>query len=236
MKKNIERAVPKVQGTLYLEVSARLCMDPRELVEKYHGRLVMSAGSGDCVAGKTQYWVVRVQDMLERGIDPVAAMDWEDNDTAAFCRLFADSREDWSKAVYSAHPDAMFGDLAILDRLIVNPPFRGKKIGLHCIEMMRRIIGGMGLFVLNPVPLQHNAGYANDPSVAREAKDKVADRRKLMAYYEVAGFRKVPGTELMALDPRTLKRAIPWMDEEGDIRLPSTEAMELYRVEREAKE
>lgn len=219
-----------IKGTLYLEVSARLCMDPTELMEKYTGRLILSADGGDYLVGKTRWWVIRVNEMVDRGIDPMGMLDGEDADTADFCELFLEDEMEWPKAVCKVCPEAMFGDLAILDRLIVNPPFCGRRVGLYCMEMTMRITGGMSLFALKPYPLQYCPSYAGNPAVARQQRNLAADRRKLIAYYGQTGFRKVPGTSFMVLDPGALNPVVKWEDGEGDVRFERAEAMEEFRL------
>ena len=228
MNAEVDQLNPTMDGTLYLEVSARLSMDPTELMEKYTGRLLWFAEGGDYVVGQTRWWVIRVNEMIDRRLSPCLMLDGEDADTAAFCELFLEDDWEWPKAIRQVCPEPMFGDLAILDRLIVNPPFRGKKVGLHCMEMTMRITGGMGLFALYPMPLQHHPQYAKE--VAMKKTTKRADLRKLIAYYEQAGFRQVPGSKFMVLDPRMLNPAIEWEDSGGDVTFERTTAMEQYRL------
>jgi hypothetical protein len=223
-----------MEGTLYLEMSSRLCMDPTELMEKHTGRLIWSADDGDYVLGKTRWWVIRVNEMIDKELSPCHMLDGEDADTAAFCELFLEDEMEWPREVRRVCPEAIFGDLAILDRLIVNPPFRGKKVGLHCMEMTMRITGGMGLFALYPMPLQHHPHYAKE--VAMRKTTKRSDLKKLIAYYEQAGFRKVPRSKFMVLDPRTLNPIIQWDDGEGDIAFERTEAMEAFRLAKRTEE
>ena len=52
MNAEVDQLNPTMDGTLYLEVSARLSMDPTELMEKYTGRLLWFADGGDYVVGE----------------------------------------------------------------------------------------------------------------------------------------------------------------------------------------
>ena len=212
-----EEASAVLEGMLYLEVSARLYVDPTELMEKYTGRLILETGDEDYLVGKTQWWIVRVNEMLCKGQDLFMMMDGEDEATSEIVRLLGEDFQDWSQGVYKLFPDIMFGDVTVLDRVVVNPPFRGKNIGLHGIEMIMRITGGMELFVLKPFPLQHSHRFVGNPTVAKEKSSLEADRGKLITYYQKSGFKRVPGTDLLALDPRVITPNPRWEGRPGEV-------------------
>ena len=219
-----------IEGTLHLEISASLDMGSTELIEEYTGRLIFNRHGGErYLVGKCKYWVARLNEMLEQDIDPSLELD-DYNETAIGCELLGEERS-WSDAVCKTCPNAVFGDMAILDLLIVNPPFRGKNVGLHWFTMLTRIFGGVGLFVLKPWPLQYSAKYAAWPEVARTKGAKRADTRKLMAYYEKAGFKRVPGTQTMVLDPTVFNPVNLCEDDDGGVTFQvAPEEAEKYRL------
>lgn len=225
----------RVRGTLYLELSGRLCMDPTEVMETYTGRLIWTGGGRDYVVGKTRWWVIRVNEMINRQMDPFMAVDGEDADTAEFGELFLEDDWEWPEPVRRVCPEALFGDVAILDRLVVYAPFRGRDVGLHCIEMTMRITGGMGLFALKPFPLQHCPCYSGRGDLAHGKSSLAADRNKLFTYYARAGFKKVRGSKFMVLDPRVEMPDIKWADGEGDIVFDWSEAMEQHRLKEDGE-
>jgi GNAT superfamily N-acetyltransferase len=219
-----------VEGTLYLEISARFAMEPAERMIAYDGRIVLDTEEGAYRVGWVKYYVVRVFDMLGSGSNPAWELDGESGDTADYYEFFNEGLDGWSDEVLGVWPEAEFGELVILDRLVVYPPFRGNEIGLLCLGTLTRLVGEARLFVMRPMPLQYIEAYAKDGDVAKAAGHKAADLRKLMVYYAEAGFREVPGTGRMALDPTMIgpmdKRGDSW----AEVTLKRTAAMERYRL------
>src|SRR5678810_1285678 len=119
-----------IEGTLYLELAARFAMEPAERMIAYEGRIVLDADDEAYRVGWVKYHVVRVFDMLSAGSNPLLELDGESGDTADYCEFFNEELDGWSKDVLEIWPDAEFGDMVILDRLVVCPPFRGAEIGL----------------------------------------------------------------------------------------------------------
>jgi len=233
MSEQLNQLKATIKGTLYLEVLARLCMDPTELMETYIGRLVWNVRDGEYVVGMTRWWVIRINEMADRRMNLFMMLDGEDADTADFGELVLEEGWEWPEAVLRVCPDALFGDLAILDRLVVYAPFRGKRVGLHCIEMTMRITGGMGLFALKPFPLQYSPCYEGRTDLAHEKSNLGADRKKLFSYYAQAGFKRVPRSKFMVFDPRETPPHMKWEDGEGDVAFERTEEMEQYRLKRD---
>ena len=218
------------EGTLYLEISARFAMEPAERMIAYKGRIVLDTEAGAYQVGWVKYYVVRVFEMLDSGSNPRWELDGESGDTADYCEFFNEELDDWSKEVLRVWPEAEFGDLVVLDRLVVYPPFRGAEIGLLCLGTLTRLVSGARLFAMRPMPLQYIKAYAKDRDVAKPRGHKAADVQKLMVYYTRAGFREVRKTGLMALDPTMIgpmhKRGDSW----ADVTLSRTTAMEEYRL------
>jgi len=220
----------EIEGTLYLELAARFAMEPAERMITYEGRIVMDTDEDSYRVGWVKYCTVRVFDMLAGGANPVWELDGESGDTADYCEFFNEELDGWSAEVLEVWPDAQFGDIVILDRLVVYRPFRGAEIGLLCLGTLTRLIGGACLFVMRPMPLQYVGAYAKDRDVAKAAGHKAADVWKLMAYYTKAGYREIPGTGRMALDPTMIgpmdKRGNSW----ASVTLKRTAEMEEYRL------
>jgi hypothetical protein len=219
----------KVDGVLHLELSARFAMEPASRMIAYNGRIVLETEEGDYRVGYVKYYVLRVSEMLGSGSDAILELDAEDADTADYCEFINDQQDGWSNEVLAVWPEAPFEVLVVLNRLVVYTPFRGQEIGLLCLGTLRGLIGGMCLFVMRPMPLQYVKEYAKDRDVAKAARHKAADVRKLMAYYAKAGFRQIPGTGRMALDATLIGP----MDKRGDswasVTLKRRAAMEKYR-------
>jgi hypothetical protein len=219
-----------IEGTLYLELAARFAMEPAERMISCKGRITLDTEDGVYRVGWVKYYVVRVFDMLAGRSNPVLELDGESGDTADYCEFFNEELDGWSKEVLEVWPYAQFGDMVILDRLVICPPFRGAEIGLLCLGTLTRVISGARLFVMRPMPLQYISEYAEDPDVARAKGRKAADVRKLMAYYATAGFREIPRTGRMAFDPAMTGPMDTRGDSWADVTLKRRPEMEKYRI------
>lgn len=98
-------------------------------------------------------------------------------------------------------------NVLIIERLILQPQFRGQDLGLAA---MRGLIlcarGGAGLVLIKPFPLQFEGGY--DPKAeefvrqgyASLPKDHRLSTAKLCRHYARLGFKRVPKTPFMVRD------------------------------------
>lgn len=219
-----------IEGTLYLELAARFVMEPEERIISYKGQIELEEDDGFYRVGSVNYCVARVSDMLGGGFSPVLELYNHSEEAADYCEFFDAGSDGWSNEVMEVWPDAQLGDMVILNKLVVYPPFRGAEIGLLCLGTLMRIIGGARLFVMRPMPLQYAEGYAKDPDVAKPKRREAADVKKLMAYYARAGFREMRGTGKMALDPTIIGPMDKWGNSWACVTLKRNDAMEKYRL------
>jgi hypothetical protein len=100
-------------------------------------------------------------------------------------------------------------NLLILDRLTIDPPYRGKQRGLIALlGLIDQFCSGVRVAALKPFPLQHEASAKREDRTdeyRRLELDKFEqDMRKstaaLKRYYARAGFKAVPRTDYMILD------------------------------------
>lgn len=226
----------ELDGDVYLRLAARMALDPSECIIAHTGRLIWEADDGEYLAGRLKYYLVRVGAMLGRGVDPVWELDGVSADTAEYVELFNENRDGWSEAVERVWPETTFGDMVIFDRLIVCPPFRGQELGLKCLHLLMQIIGGVTLFVMRPMPLQYVPAYAMIPEVAKASGDQAADVRKLVDYYKRVGFREIPGSGQMILDPTMINAFDQRQDLHASLKIKRTPALADYRLPPEVEE
>ena len=216
----------KIEGTLHLEIRTKFELKPTSELLCFKGRILLESVDGDYVVGEVKYYVARVFELD----NPLWDLDAISSDTEEYCEFFNSELDNWSDAILKVWPEAMFGDLVILDRVIVYPPFRGQEIGLKCLGALTRFVSEGKLFVMRPMPLQYLEGYVNNPNIARHVKNEKIDIRKLAAYYAKAGFRKISGTGRMAFDGCAVS---PLDDKEncGEwVSFMKTPAMDAYRL------
>lgn len=110
-------------------------------------------------------------------------------------------------------------NLLILDRLIIEPKWRGKGRGLVALRGLIQLLRpGAGLIAMKPFPLQNEAHFM-DADGASERKrlrlDDFPSRHRvataaLCRYYGRLGFKRVPKTDYMVCDP---DQRLPSVDE-----------------------
>lgn len=225
-----------VDGALHLELKLDHPLDPTEVIEEYEGKLVLRSAEGSYSVGEVRYYIARMEHMADQGISAFDALDDLCQDTCDFLPLITDREEDkpWSRVVYGACPEAGFGDLLVLSHLLVNPPFRGKRLGLHCVELVLRIAArGVSLVALRTEPSEYNM----PPAMAEmNARERTEIRGRLISYFEKVGFKLLWGDEFMVLDPQETDsqgRIVEWEGDRGQACFKWAEEMEKYRIPEE---
>jgi GNAT superfamily N-acetyltransferase len=110
---------------------------------------------------------------------------------------------DFGTDQYSRNVERLFGgefevpidrDVLYIDKLEIEPPYRGRGIGLLVLlRLMRRYEEKCGLVAIKPYPLQ----YTNT-DIPESSKEFKKDRKKLVLYYSRLGFKKIPNTDYHA--------------------------------------
>jgi len=145
-------------------------------------------------------------------------------DTLEYCDLLGDDPYQFSEQLintlegkfhYYIDPETNIESLLILDKLAIDPNYRGNGYGLSAIDaIMRRFRIGADFIVMFPYPLQY-IDYSNkdDPNCqvtkleekwskpTKISTDVETDSQKLQAYYARLGFVPVKGTKLMVRPP-----------------------------------
>jgi len=102
-------------------------------------------------------------------------------------------------------------NLLILDRLTIEPNYRGRGFGLDALKLlMHRYRLGCGLIAMKPFPLQFQGAF-DDSVLLQEQKAKYGlagsalnsqqATKKLHKYYAKLGFKLARKTNFMVLDP-----------------------------------
>ncbi len=141
--------------------------------------------------------------------------------TAEYLVLYDDEQIRFTDAVFkvaSGLGTLFYKNLLALDRLIIEPEYRGKGRGLVALRGLIHLLrAGAGLIVMKPFPLQREAHF--------KSRDNRAERERLQLdtfpgnyrtavaalrrYYSRLGFKRLPGTDFMVLDP---ERELPSVD------------------------
>lgn len=184
--------------------------EPERFIHRYKGKIIDCDNNEERKAGKFSARVIDVRGAMFDGCDIFDVFDSEGGAMSCYENLYESDSEDFNEKTR----DVAFGgdypwnpNILILDYLLVRPEFRGKGLGLHAIRaLIQRLRQGVGLVALKPFPLQfevkasESTGYRKGGLHLFNISETEA-RRKLVKHYALLGFREVPDTEFMVLNP-----------------------------------
>lgn len=164
------------------------------------------------LAGRLRLFYVDIEHAVGRGYDLAEVCDLDGAVFEFYGQLFDRRTRRLRQSVCAlAGCEALFGNLLILDRLEILPAYRGRGVGLWCVERcVQQQARGCALVALKYFPLQfEHAGlwpreWQEKMRLEGYGRDRRASRAKLREYYARLGFRRVPGTEMMVLNPAWL--------------------------------
>lgn len=160
------------------------------------------------LAGKVRVFVVDIDGAAEDGLGASDLLDTR-SETWPFAVLLGRYAGDFSRPVLRILDEeyATRQNMLILDRIELMPPFRGQGHGRRCISaILRHLSPGCRIAAIKPYPLQFEGGAreSSDWEDGLRLCDLPADQakslRRLIAYYEKFGFKRVKGSDLMILD------------------------------------
>jgi hypothetical protein len=101
--------------------------------------------------------------------------------------------------------DTVTSDVLVLDYILLNPRWRGVKLGLLAVRKLIDLLGGgCGVVAARLGPLNPKAAKCRElspdwlPRLADQNEVRAA-RRKLRRYFRRVGFERIPGTRLHGL-------------------------------------
>lgn len=144
----------------------------------------------------------------EEGVDLDYECDAIDAATHEFCHAFHEADGRFREDVQEQFPDAVVSgpDLLVLDRIRVDPAFRGRGIGLRAtLRTIDLLAGGCGLVAMKPFPRQFESvgeGPARtDDLRAGLSTDRAQAWRALETYWARLGFERVGNSPYFAICP-----------------------------------
>jgi len=184
--------------------------EPDRFIHQYKGKIIDCDDNEERKAGKFSARVIDVRGSMFDGYDIFDVFDSDSGAMSCYENLYESDTEDFNEKTRLV---AFGGDypwnpnILILERLVIAPEFRGKGLGLQAIRaLIRRLRQGVGLVALKPFPLQFEAGASESKGYRAKGLHlfklrETEARKKLVEYYARLGFREVPDTEFMVLNP-----------------------------------
>ena len=176
-------------------------VEPHEFISAYQG--VIRAEGDDGIlhrVGRAHAWRVHMELAASRG---ESLLDVFDAHSQPMCDLYAalfDPETDYFTEAIVHRFEAMEGDLLVLDYVVLNPRWRGLKLGLLAARQMVDLLGGgCGLVVSHIAPLRPDAyemlrvpkAWLPQQKTARARKQAVV---KLRRYFRQMGFERIGRT------------------------------------------
>ena len=197
--------------SLALRTQATLHVDgePSDFVTEYHGDLVCTDDEtgDDTVAGHVRAQRVQAGLAADHG---ESLFDVCDSHSQELCDLHALLYEPGGygfRDALSERYHAYDADLLVLDYIVLDPRWRGLRVGLLAARKAADLLGGgCGLVVSEVLPLRRDAhkqlGVPADwlPDPATKA-GRAAARMKLRSYFRRMGFRRLGRTDYYVLSP-----------------------------------
>jgi GNAT superfamily N-acetyltransferase len=196
--------------------------EPYKYIHKTTG--IVSIWNDDDEEETIGIFKIKVVDLQDAERDHVSAFDVMDahSTTIRYFESLFNLNSDTLKDSLIDLLDQRFGwfvnfppNLLILDRLVIDPAYRGHGVGLNALDAIIRRYGlGIDLVAMNPFPLQFESVgkkdiYSNEmedldakwsATVARKGTLK-ANTKKLQAYYARLGFILAPKSDYMVRPP-----------------------------------
>lgn len=160
------------------------------------------------IAGKVRLFVVDLEGADKNGFDAPWTLDL-DGGTEPYTALLSQEAGNFSPAVLKILGEefVMNSNMLIIDRLELLPAYRGRGLGLKCMDAcIRHLSAGCRIAAIKPFPLQfepanRTADEWKDALAFKSlSRDKRASTKRLKQHYGQLGFAHVPRTTLMVRD------------------------------------
>jgi len=203
-----EEAIDDLQ--LCMDVTRKVgCWGDEDAYLGEHGGVLRVADT-EVIAGKVRLFMVDIEGAREAGISALDLLDF-DGATEPYIGLLSNEvAGNFCPAVTNllGGEDMVFSNnMLIIDRVELLPEYRGKGLGLKCLETcLRHFRLGCRVAAIKPFPLQFESGakesedWSGGMQLAELSRNQAACTRRLRRYYSALGFRHVRGTDLMILD------------------------------------
>jgi GNAT superfamily N-acetyltransferase len=185
---------PTEPGDWALEISGSILV-----TDEVQGRVCHAS---ETEIGTMRAFLIQVREARRQGLQAFTVLKAKCFATSEYTQLF--DKAEWRKRVRKKF-DPRSADLLILDRIELQPEYRGQGVGLLAVRCVIEMFGlRCGLVACKPYPLQFEGSNKWTPpaQVSGTTKSLREARRKLRRYWACAGFKRVPGTMLYALEPQ----------------------------------
>ena len=161
----------------------------------------------EILAGKLHAFYVDVAGASDAGFDLDSILDL-DSEAEECSTIFDGKTQEFVESIESiVHERPIAQNLLFFTRLEILPAYRGQGLGLYSLfRCMQQFTHGVGIVALKCVPRQflmrkHESAWEKMMNLDAFDRKKEASRQKLEKYFKRLGFRKMPDTQLLVLNP-----------------------------------
>jgi hypothetical protein len=181
--------------------------EPENYLTHLSANVCISSDDSDCiVVGTVSAFSVRLSNALDDGVSWFDVLDSYNDDIALYSALVepdGSSYTDWVQS--KLEPFA--SDLLILDRIRIEPQYRGKAYGIYAAQLMIQGFGPQGgIVACAPAPYelaQKRERSSVEGASARRTKEPLPGwkpaQAKLRELWSLLGFEPLPASDVFAL-------------------------------------
>ena len=192
--------------------------EPENYLTHLSGNACLSLEDSDClVVGTVSAFLVRLSNALDDGVPWFDILD-SYNDEIARCSALIEPDGSCYTEWAQAELEPFASDLLILDRIRVEPQYRGRGYGLQAAQLLIQAFGPPGgVVACIPAPYELREKYRishleEAASTSHEELMREWDpaQKKLREFWSLLGFERVPQSDVFAL---SLARRRPDMED-----------------------
>ena len=210
-KRSVSRPVVLEPVFLKLESTVKPTWDhpePSDYITPLAGNIYLSSDDADegTALGTIRAYSVHLGNASEDGVSWFEVLDSHSGDLALYLDLF-DTDASWYSEWVESNLEPYSSDLLILDRIRVEPPYRGKGYGLYAAELLiQSFAPAGGLAACVPAPyelLQKHRLPGGQDAIRLRRENEIPEwgpaEAKLRDLWSLLGFQPVPASDVWAL-------------------------------------
>ena len=182
--------------------------EPGDYITPLTGNVCLQSDDDDghTVVGTISAYAVHLGNASDNGVAWFDVLDSYNADIALYLDLFETDASSYTDWVQSTH-EPYSSDLLILDRIRVEPQYRGKGYGLYAAQLMIQSFGppgGLAACVPAPYELLQKHGLASvEDAINLSREERLPEwqpaQTKLRQLWSLLGFEPVPASDVFAL-------------------------------------
>lgn len=189
------------------ETAVSDCLEPQDFIHETGGQiLAIDNGDQRILAGAFRTVYVDIEGAMNAGLSIEDVLDSHPAASDAINSVYDVQTDQFTEEALRLMGEGNGAlNILIIDRLGVLPAFRGNGVGLAVLQQLFRRFGpGAGAVIIKPVPLQFsscqslgNLGVESRMEYNAFSTDERSSNDALRRHYATAGFRSLPGSDLM---------------------------------------